>query len=406
MRILIFTASAGNGHNSAAKRIAEKFNNEKPGCTIEIVDAYKNYATKMSNWIIEKGYYFACNYLINTYNYFFRKKEKLDPAKSDKSGANKQVYGIIPGMLKKIYDFKPDLIICTYFFTAVAMANIKRVYNIPAKVISMTLDYEISPFWQCAKRGLDYMFLTHEDMIEPFKKLGYTEQQLSVTGIPISDKFFEQKKKEDCREELKLDKNLFTLLIMKASFFPLFERTLIKQLKKINKPIQIVIVNGNSKKSQEKIDKLLKKANLIHTVYNIGYTNKIPEYLFACDIVFGKAGGLTTTETLAAGRPSLIINKLPQQEIYNCNYMVKNGCAIKVSKNNISDKINSLLNDKDLYNSLCENLKNYKRINAINKIYESLKDIPKANYKDLVINEKDKEIIKKINKQRIIDSKN
>lgn len=403
MKILIFTASAGNGHNSAAKRIAEKFKKEQSNCQIEIVDAYKSYASKLSNWIIEKGYYFACNHLMGVYNYFFRRKERLNPENSDGSGANKQAYAIIPGMLKKIYEFKPDLIVCTYFFTAIAMANIKRVYNIPAKVISMTLDYEISPFWQCAKNGVDYMFLTHKEMVKPFKNLGYNKEQLKVTGIPISTDFFKVKNKLECRQALGLKSDVFTLLIMKASFFPISEKLLISQLKKIQKPIQVVIVNGNSKKSQMKIDKLLQKTNLIHKVFNIGYTNKIPEYLCACDIVFGKAGGLTTTETLATKRPSLIINKLPQQEIYNCNYIVEKGCAIKVCSKEISSKINQLLNDENLYIKLLKKTEDYECVNAVEKMYEILKDVEKADYSNLKVMDNDKEMIKKIDKKRKLD---
>ncbi len=409
MKILIFTASAGNGHNSAAKRIAEKFKKEQPDSQIEIVDAYKSYATKLSNWIIEKGYYFACNHLMNVYNYFFRRKERLDPKVSDASGANKQAYAIMPGMLKKIYDFKPDLIVCTYFFTSIAMANIKRVYNIPAKVVSMTLDYEISPFWQCAKNGVDYMFLTHDEMIKPFRELGYNKEQLKVTGIPVSTDFFNVNNKQECRKTLGLENNMFTLLVMKASFFPVSEKVLISQLKKITKPIQVVIVNGNSKKSQMKIEKLLGKNKLIHKVFNIGYTNKIPEYLCACDIVLGKAGGLTTTETLATGRPSLIINKLPQQEIYNCNYMVEKGCAIKVSYKEISTKINQLLNDNNLYEELLKKSQDYECVNAVEKMYEILKDVDKAEYNNLVVLEDNKSIIKKIDnkrKQQIRTNKN
>ena len=405
MRILIFTASAGNGHNSAANRIAEKFKKEQADCEIEIVDAYKEYASKISAWVIEKGYFFACNYLLDIYNHFFKLQEKQDIMKSDKIDANRQTYELMHGMLKKIYDFKPDLIICTYFYTAIAMANLKRVYKIPAKVACMTLDYGVSPFWQCAPKGLDYMFLTDESMIEPFIQRGYKREQLYVTGIPVSEKFWASKNKMECRKLLNLDPEMFTLIIMKASFFPIPEQVLISQLKKINTPIQVVIINGSSKESQKKIDKILKHTSTHHKIFNIGYTNQIPEYLFACDIVLGKAGGLTTTETLTIGKPSLIIDKLPQQEIYNRNYLVENGCALVVTRKDIAKKIEMLVKDNNLYANLVESVAKVKKTNAVDEIYKILKNIEKTDYSSIMFDDTKKETIKKVNIQRKLDIK-
>lgn len=402
MRILIFTASAGNGHNSAGNRIAEKFKKEQPDCEVEIVDAYKQYASKLSEWIIEKGYFFACNYLLEIYNHFFKLQEKENVKKGDQSDANRQTYTIMHGMLKKIYEFKPDLIICTYFYTAIAMANLKRVYHIPAKVACMTLDYGVSPFWQCAPKGLDYMFLTDEKMIDPFKRRGYKAEQLFVTGIPISEKFCMPNDKFKCREMLNLDSQMFTLLVMKASFFPISEFHLINQIKKIKTPIQIVIINGKSKESQKKIDRLLKHLKTQHKIINIGFTNQIPEYLFACDIVLGKAGGLTTTETLTIGKPSLIIDKLPQQEIYNRDYLVENGCALTVSKNDMAKNIDMLAQNTSLYNSMLESVEKIKRPNAVEEMYKILKDIPKADYSQINFTDTKYQTIRKVDTQRRI----
>lgn len=405
MRILVFTASSGNGHNSAGNRIVEKFKKEQPECEIEIVDAYREYASKMSEWIIGKGYFFACNYLLELYNFFFKLQEKQPTDKKDQSEANRNAYTIMHGMLKKIYDFKPDLIICTFFYTAIAIANLKRVYHIPAKVACMTLDYGISPFWQCATEGLDYMFLTNDKMIEPFKELGYKPEQLFVTGIPVSEEFFNLKNKEEARKSLRLNPSMFTLLIMKASFFPISEIVLINQLKKISTPIQIVIINGNSKESKKRIDRLIKSDKIKHKIINLGFTNKIPEYLSACDIVLGKAGGLTTTETIMAGKPSLIIDRLPQQEIYNRNFLVDNGCALTVSRRNMGQKIEQVVTNKQLYNKLKENAEKVVKLNAVNEMYSILKEVPPANYSTIEINDSKRETIRKVDKQRRRDIK-
>ena len=71
MRILMFTVSAGNGHNATANRLKEKILLEQEDAEIEIVDVYKEYASKLKAWTMEKGYFFACNHFVKLYNHFF-----------------------------------------------------------------------------------------------------------------------------------------------------------------------------------------------------------------------------------------------------------------------------------------------------------------------------------------------
>lgn len=406
MRILILSSSAGNGHNSAANRIKEKFLVENPNTEIEIVDIYKSYASKFQAWTIEKGYFLACNHLLPFYNHFFKKSEHKTFENKDKFGCHKQTYSMLYGILNKIYEYKPDLIICTYIFASVALANIKRVYNIPAKVACMTLDYGVSPYWECTANVLDYMFLTDEYMVERFIERGFKKEQLYVTGIPISRNFYVERNKEETRKALGLNTNLFTIIIMKASFFPVKEKTLVKNLSKINKNIQVIIINGRDEKSKKKIDKYLAKYRINHVVHNIGFTTNIPQYFSASDLVIGKAGGLTTTESLASKLPSLIFNKLPMQEIYNKEFMISHGCALPVTKKDLFEKINYLLDNPSEYNKMVDKTTRVRKLNAVDELYEVLKNVPTADYSNINFSDSKKILIKRINKQRKKDYKN
>jgi processive 1,2-diacylglycerol beta-glucosyltransferase len=72
------------------------------------------------------------------------------------------------------------------------------------------------------------------------------------------------------------------------------------------------------------------------------------EFLLTADVVVSKPGGLTTTETLASGCAMLIVEPIPGQEDRNADYLLENGCGIKV--NNLSSltlKLSSLLNDPE-----------------------------------------------------------
>lgn len=379
MKILIFTASAGNGHNSTAKRLKEKVLKQDNLAEIKIVDTYKTYTNKLKSWSIEQGYYLMCTHFLSVYNYFFKKVEKISET-NKKTNIHKNVRCLLKGMLNDIYTFKPDLIISTYIFNTIALADLKKVYDIPAKTMCMTLDYGISPYWERVAHALDYMFLTGEYMIKPFLKSGYKKEQLIPSGIPVAEQFSTPIDRKQACKMVNLDPDVFTVIIMKASFFPVTNLQIMKQLKKVNKILQVVIFNGNNKKFKEDLDKCIKKENLPHKIVNLGFTDQIVEYFSCADLIIGKAGGLSTTETINSGIPSLIVNKLPQQEIYNKEHLIKNKCALSVTQKDIAEKINYLLDNPKEYNKLKKNTLKLRKTDTLKKFYDVIKTVPKADY--------------------------
>ena len=102
----------------------------------------------------------------------------------------------------------------------------------------------------------------------------------------------------------------------------------------------------------------------------------------------------------------MIIDKLPQQEIYNRDYLVENGCALVVSKKDMAKKIEMLVKDSTLYSTLVKSVEKVKKPNAVDEIYKILKDIKKADYSKIKFFDTKRETIKKVDIQRRLDVKN
>lgn len=406
MKILILSSSAGNGHNSTANKIKNIVLKNHSDYEIEIVDIYKAYGSKFKSWTMSEGYLLACNHFVKVYNYFFKKSEKNDYSTRDTNSANTDTYSLLSGILNKIYTFKPDLIISTYIFCTVALNNLKRYYDIPAKIFCMTLDYGISPYWESAS-CVDKMFLTDNYMVAPFKEKGYTDNQLVVSGIPVGDDFSAVLDKIETRKELELDENMFTLLVMKSGFFGIKNKKLIKEFAKIEKPIQIVLVNGKNKKIKENLDKLICKSKLKHKFVNLGFTDKVAKFLSASDAILTKGGGLSTTEALNKECPMIIIDNLPQQEIYNKKYLVENGCAVDCNKKNtISKIINKILNNEIDLEKIKDRMHALKKVDALLTFYNEIEKVEPALYpENLKTNYSKKEVIKNVDKERKLQIK-
>lgn len=372
MKLLIFTASAGNGHNSAANRIKETFLSHNPQTEVIIIDGYKKYASPLKNWIQTKGYAWICNHGVKLYNHFFKKTETQDFSHPEKNSVHRTVKSLRKKMYKDIMDIQPDMIISTYIYCSIALRDIQKEYNSHIPNASLMLDYGISPFWECIADTTDMMFLTNDEYIKPFVARGFKKENLFPTGIIISNTFSELPDKKQSQKHLGLDENLFTLIIMKAGFFGMKEKDIIKNLSQVQTPIQVVIINGKAKKSKEKLDKLIQKNNLPHKIFNIGFTKEIPQY-FACgDLILGKAGGLTTTESLTSKLPSLIVDNLPQQEIYNKEYMEKLGVAKGVNKHNLGSTLNEIVDNPKLLQKMKDNCEKHRILYPAEKMYDVL----------------------------------
>ncbi len=401
MKILILSSSAGNGHNSTANKIKNMLLERDPSHQIEIVDVYKSFDSKLKSWAMSDGYLLACNHFVKIYNHFFKKSENNDITTKDSNSANSDTFSFLTGLLNKIYEYQPDLIISTYIFCSVGLYNLKRHYSIPAKIFCMTLDYGISPYWESAN-CVDKMFLTDEYMVKPFLDKGYTAEQLVVTGIPVGEQFSKEIDKNLAREELKLDKTLPTVLVMKSGFFGIKDEILIKEFERVKTPHQIVLINGRNKKAEKRLEKLIKKQKTIHKYVNLGFTNQVDLYMSASDLILTKGGGLTLTECLNKNCPMLIIDNLPQQEIYNKKYMVEHNCAIDINKKyKISHAINDIANGKINLDELKKSMKQIAKIGALEKIVEEAEKVGKADYSALETEpHKKRDVLKNVRAKR------
>lgn len=146
-KVLILTVTAGNGHNACAKGMKRKL--ESTGdCEVKIIDLLKSYAGKTDVWVSDGGYNLAVSKLPLLYNAFYEKYINRPPERRYSTPSQATILKIIPGLLKEILDFKPDVIYSTHFYGAMAATDIKLVYNLPCVNVSAALDYVLSPFWE------------------------------------------------------------------------------------------------------------------------------------------------------------------------------------------------------------------------------------------------------------------
>jgi 1,2-diacylglycerol 3-beta-galactosyltransferase len=89
-------------------------------------------------------------------------------------------------------------------------------------------------------------------------------------------------------------------------------------------PVQIVVIAGGDGDLYGR----LKRTDWHADVHLYNYVENMPTLMHAADIIVSKAGGLIVTESLACGRPLLMVDVTPGQEEGNAEYVVVNGAGL------------------------------------------------------------------------------
>ena len=103
----------------------------------------------------------------------------------------------------------------------------------------------------------------------------------------------------------------------------------------------------------------------------------------ASDIILGKCGGLSSTESICKCLPLMVVTHLPIQEVANYDFMVENNAIVELKKGEkIHTKLEECINDKDLLPTIVKNLDKIRNKDILENTYKCLDSFDKAEYKD------------------------
>ena len=328
-KILIFYAAYGGGHYSAAKSV-KKYLDDNFKVETEIIDCIE-YINKVLNKITT-----------GAYNEMARKAPNL----WGKIYAHSQggVLGHVSSRTNKVMAIKlknlireqnPDLVISTHPFSSQMVSYLLRKGKINCKLVTILTDFAPHDQWLIGHEYTDAFFVANNKMKEYLQNYGIAPSKIHVTGIPLSEKFFQKFDKDKIFNEFNLDKTKPVILFFGGGEFGLGKDRTIQILDALihNLPsFQIVAISGRNPKMNSGFKELVRDAHAQNRVKVLDYTNQVPELMSISNIVVTKPGGLTTSESLASELPMLIINPIPGQEEENAEFLEANNVGVWLKK--------------------------------------------------------------------------
>jgi processive 1,2-diacylglycerol beta-glucosyltransferase len=328
VKILILSFKAGEGHNSAARAILERVEHE--GHQGEIVDFLGLFSDKISNFV-NVGYVGMVKRVPLLFGAFYKMSAGASYCFSRKMRSPLYLESAIVAKRLCAYleEHGPyDGIVATHLMPAQALAHLKK-HNYPLPVtVAVATDYTHYPFWQEVLM-CDYYVVPHEALIPLYVKRGLPEEKLRPFGIPIGMRFLDLPTKEEARAQLGLDNDAPLFLVMGGSMGAGSMRRFVKRLYPKLGGAQMIIICGKNDSLRHSLEKHFAGADNVHIV---GFTTEIPKYMVACDVLYTKPGGLSSSEALICRIPLVHTAPIPGCESDNYRFFARKGCSLPAKK--------------------------------------------------------------------------
>jgi len=346
-KVLILTADAGFGHRSAANAIASALSKETKfeiETRIEnLLDSPKTPAPLRNT---QTGYDKIVTESPKFYEFSYESSDKRLPTNVAKIGLSAMLYGPFSKTMK---EFNPDVLVNTYPLyqgpaqtwyllnedTKKAISKSKKTdddsksssrhKHIPMITIITDL-VSVHLIWMSTLPDI-YCVATHE-MKEQIAGFGVDRERILCTGIPVNPVFAEEKRsKRELREHLGWNPEKTTIIAIGSKRVS----NMMDYLDLINHSgfnIQLIMVAGGDETLYQEMQNTT--WHVPAKIYN--FTKELPVMMLASDIVVTKAGGLVTSESLAASLPMILIDVLPGQEEGNALYIQENNAGVHAKK--------------------------------------------------------------------------
>lgn len=297
-KILIFYASYGGGHLSAARSIKEYIEEHYTDVETNLVDCVK-YVNKSLNKLTTTAYNEMAKKMPWAWGKVYSRSQKGTLAKI--SSTSNKIMAL--KLNKLLQEYEPDLVISTHPFGSQMCAVLKRKGKINAKIATIMTDYAPHDQWLVESNLVDYFFVAHDGMKEALIKKGIDEKKVFATGIPLSNKFLKSYNKGETLKSFGLKPNKKTILFFAGGEFGLGKSKTYDMLKTLVQnfdDIQVVAISGRNEKMKKSFEYLVKQSHKEDSIKILDYTTQVPELMSISDMVITKPGGLTTTESLAS----------------------------------------------------------------------------------------------------------
>eukprot|EP00879_Flechtneria_rotunda_P020339 GHRR01021390.1.p1 GENE.GHRR01021390.1~~GHRR01021390.1.p1 ORF type:complete len:416 (+),score=130.30 GHRR01021390.1:440-1687(+) len=319
-------SNTGGGHKASAEALKQAFQEKYGGkYKVLIVDVWKEHTPYPFNQLPDSYSFLVKHSILWRMTY-----HTIQPRFMHIPYFN-TVYTFVNRHLSEAFDYyDPDIVVSVHPLmqhipTRVLAARAKRLGRAaPAPFATVVTDFTTCHnTWFC--KDVNKCFVPTEYCKQLGKRMGLTEQQLVMYGLPIRPIFSKPLPAQPIlRRRLGLLPNKPAILLVGGGEgMGKLQATVDALDARLQGSAQIVVICGRNKQLLGRL-KTHKWQGGSHIIA-CGFVDNIHEWMAASDVIITKAGPGTIAEALISGLPILLNGNVPCQEEGNIPYVVDNG---------------------------------------------------------------------------------
>lgn len=313
--ILILTAAYGEGHNAAARALAEAFTRASGPHSFRVVDAFA-LASPRLNAASRQLYLQIINRAPQVWSRIYEWVDRSGSLQRH-AWAFRRELEVLADVLERE---RPAAICCTYPLYASMLEWVSaRGRRLPPVYTIVTDSISLHSLWWCGAG--DGWFLPNADSADVLLRAGVPPASVHVSGFPVAG-FFGDSAGRLSPTDLSRGARPRVLQLAhsgthraEAIARRLFDET----------DWEITCAVGRDERLRRRLARAA--AGRPHPTTVLGWTDRIPHLLMTHHAVISKAGGATTQEAIAALCPMIVSQVVPGQEEGNYELLRRYGAG-------------------------------------------------------------------------------
>jgi len=243
-------------------------------------------------------------------------------------------------MAPRIRDWDPDVVISTYPLGSAGLSWLRRRGRLPAPAGAWVPAFCPHPYW--LYRNLDITYVMHPAAAEVAAR-AEPGIRVAVGALPVRD-VFAPGDRAAARARLGLAAGRFVAVLSAGSLGLGSVDRAVTALLDAGPGVQVVAVCGRNERLRTTLSG---RGEPPERLLVLGWTDDVPGWLAACDVVVTNAGGATALEAVASGRPLIMFEPIAGHGRANARLLHSAGLALPApSAAELTQAVRRLLSDR------------------------------------------------------------
>lgn len=319
-RVLIVSATVGEGHNATGRALEQEIGRLWPECDVRWIDTLDAMAPGLGP-LARGAYVGGVESTPGVYDFFYRATRGWRPF----TAVTKGIIGAWCGRrLAPLVDaYAPDMIISTYPLGSTGLAWLRRYRGLNAAVAAWVSDFAPHPFWVYG--DLDLTYVMHDHAV-PLARWADPAANVRVSALPVADGFAGADRAM-ARRRLGLDQDRFVAVLSTGCYGFGSVEAAVDALLGAHSSVQVIAVCGRNERLLRRL-RAQRCGRYGDRLVALGWVDDMPGYIAAADVVVTNAGGATALEAVAAERTVLMYQPIAGQGRANAGLMRESGLAL------------------------------------------------------------------------------